>query len=169
MDSCRPRHHRLLESAYVYPFLPPHTPLLLRIPRFLTRMPPSVRDANTGNTNVQRGKIIAWQSETGLGNRGRVTFTSDPACVDNSVLTLCVEFNVPRAVAAVIRNDFIGQFVQSTLAADLKRFRTIALRQHSMRERARAQQRQQQQPQSQDVAVSTSDASVDSPNAAKNS
>ncbi|CAN8076632.1 unnamed protein product [Agarophyton chilense] len=78
------------------------------------------------NTQVIPGEIIAWKSETGLSNRGRVLFRdakNDSGCK----LTLAVEFDVPGAVARIFDFDFVGRFVESTLLADLKRFRSIAL------------------------------------------
>lgn len=80
------------------------------------------------NTKVVRGEIIQWVSETGLKNRGRVTFDNVQDDIDNCRVTLAVEFDVPEMVASAIRNDYIGQFVEDTLEADLKRFRSVALR-----------------------------------------
>lgn len=78
-----------------------------------------------GNTKVKRGEIIAWISETGLKNRGRVTFEQ----VQNNGcrVTLAIEFDIPAAVARAVDNDYIGKFVVSTLSADLNRFRKVAL------------------------------------------
>lgn len=77
------------------------------------------------NTEVERGRIIQWQSETGLANRGRVDFT--PVEDGKTRVRLGIEFDVPDAVASVIRNEAIGRFVESTLREDLKRFRTVCL------------------------------------------
>lgn len=78
------------------------------------------------NTKVVRGEIIAWRSLTGLKNRGRVQFENikDRGCR----VTLAIEFDVPSAMASAIDNDYVGRFVEETLGADLKRFRSIALR-----------------------------------------
>lgn len=77
-----------------------------------------------------RGEIISWKSETGLPNKGRVLFDPEETDPHKSVVTLAIQFDVPSAVARILDNDFIGQYVESTLAADLKRFRMVALRQH---------------------------------------
>lgn len=93
----------------------------------------------TGNTKVVRGEIIAWRSETGLSNRGRVLF--EPDGENNSKLTLAIEFDVPSAFAKAVDNDFVGKFVQSTLLADLKRFRSVALLQKRQRLKREAAER----------------------------
>lgn len=69
--------------------------------------------------------MIAWKSESGLPNRGRVTFVKKD--IDTSLVTLSVEFDVPGAIARAIDNEFIGRFVEDTLMADMKRFRNVAL------------------------------------------
>ena len=78
-----------------------------------------------GNTNVIPGELIAWKSESGLTNRGRVLFAKEGEKSSN--VTLAVEFDVPGPIARAIDNDFIGRFVEETLLADMKRFRSIAL------------------------------------------
>lgn len=83
---------------------------------------------------MKRGEIIAWESQSGLKNRGRVTFVENNE--EKTAVTLAVEFDVPAAIARVINNDFIGRFVEETLLADMKRFRSVALL--KKRKRARA-------------------------------
>lgn len=80
------------------------------------------------NTKVVRGEIIAWKSESGLPNRGNVLFESvrDTPSPESNI-TLAIEFDVPGAVAKALDNNFIGQFVEGTLLADLQRFRKVAL------------------------------------------
>lgn len=102
--------------------------------------PPSISNYNLdhiGNTKVVRGQIIAWKSENGLTNRGRVVFEdkSDRGGSPRSSITLAIEFDVPGPVARIIDNDFIGRFVEDTLLADLQRFRKVAL---AERRRARS-------------------------------
>lgn len=87
-----------------------------------------------GNTEVRRGEIIAWKSESGLPNRGRVLF--QPEGKSKSQVTLAIEFDVPAAIAKAVNNDFVGKFVEETLLADLQRFREVAL---ALRRRARTQ------------------------------
>jgi uncharacterized membrane protein len=71
------------------------------------------------------GKIIRWVSETGLNNRGRVDFES--VAQSDSKITLAIAVDVPQIVARAVKADFIGNFIQGTLAEDLKRFRNVAL------------------------------------------
>eukprot|EP00177_Eucheuma_denticulatum_P006758 GFKZ01012283.1.p1 GENE.GFKZ01012283.1~~GFKZ01012283.1.p1 ORF type:complete len:106 (-),score=15.04 GFKZ01012283.1:335-652(-) len=81
-----------------------------------------------GNTKVVRGEIIAWKSESGLPNRGNVLFeTVQDTPSPQSNITLAIEFDVPGAVARALDNNFIGQFVEGTILADLQRFRKVAL------------------------------------------
>lgn len=80
-----------------------------------------------------RGEIIAWKSESGLPNRGKVLFVKDDPSGSKCTVTLAIEFDVPSAIAKAIDNDFIGRFVEETLLADLKRFRTVALRERRKR------------------------------------
>lgn len=92
------------------------------------------------------GEIIAWKSESGLTNRGRVLFVDNGK--SGSLVTLAVAFDVPGAVAKAINNDFIGRFVEKTLLADMKRFRSVALAKRRKRIKANKQ-----------VVASTEDAS----------
>jgi uncharacterized membrane protein len=71
------------------------------------------------------GRVIRWVSETGLNNRGTVSF--DVLHEARTRVTLAIEFDVPGAVANAVRNEYIGKFVEGTLAEDLKRFRTVML------------------------------------------
>lgn len=85
---------------------------------------------------MKRGQIIAWKSESGLTNRGRVVFEDKGQ--QNCSVTLAVEFDVPQSIASVINNnDFIGRFVEETLMADMKRFRSVALLNRRRRLRSR--------------------------------
>lgn len=72
-----------------------------------------------------------------MRNRGRVVFKdkSGNEGTPKSSITLAIEFDVPGPVASIIDNNFIGSFVESTLLADLQRFRKIAL---AKRRRARS-------------------------------
>mmetsp|Transcript_9534 Transcript_9534/g.20100 ORF Transcript_9534/g.20100 Transcript_9534/m.20100 type:complete len:215 (-) Transcript_9534:117-761(-) len=83
------------------------------------------------NTEVRSPDIIAWISEDGLANRGRVTFRDSGPKGDHTKLRLAVAFQMPSAVAGLVQgNDYVRSFVQRTLMADVTRFRSIALREH---------------------------------------
>jgi uncharacterized membrane protein len=77
------------------------------------------------------GRVIRWVSESGLNNRGRVSF--DAVQENQTRITLAIEFDVPDAIAAAVRNDFIGRFVEGTLEEDLKRFRGTLLAENRRR------------------------------------
>lgn len=104
------------------------------------------------NTSVIAGELIAWQSMDGLSNRGSVTFKdvapapaaaaaaaavappSAPAgppaarSADLTAVTLSVAFDVPAPIAAVLDNAVVGKYVEQTLLADLRRYRTEVLK-----------------------------------------
>ena len=82
----------------------------------------------TGITTATRGKLIQWESESGLRNRGRVVFNPLTTEKDCSTVKLAIEFDLPRAIASAVSTDFVGRFVQDTLLSDLKRFRASVLR-----------------------------------------
>ncbi|KAA8498036.1 hypothetical protein FVE85_5621 [Porphyridium purpureum] len=94
------------------------------------------------NVRVEEPEIIQWESVTGLSNRGKVTFAdADDGASTN--MTLTVSFNVPGFIAALMKSDFVGNYVERTLLADLERFRVIALRE-LRKERVRMHQQQTQ-------------------------
>lgn len=76
-------------------------------------------------TAAARGEEIAWNSVSGLRNRGSVRFADAPI---GSAVTLSIEFDVPQFLASSFDNAFIGRFVRETLNSDLKRFRGAVLR-----------------------------------------
>lgn len=81
----------------------------------------------TEMTTITRGELIAWESQTGLPNRGRAVFTPDAADSSATNVSLIIEFNVPGFVSALFDSAFVTRFVDNTLLADLKRFRSVAL------------------------------------------
>lgn len=99
------------------------------------------------NTSVIAGELIAWQSMDGLSNRGSVKFedvAAAPAAAavapavpagrpaarpaDVTAVTLSVAFDVPAPIAAVLDNAVVGKYVEQTLLADLRRYRTEVLK-----------------------------------------
>lgn len=87
------------------------------------------------------GEKIAWRSESGLTNRGSVTFAdvqrrgtnAVSSSIPQSSVTLTIEFDVPDFLAQAFDNNFIGKFVRETLLEDLKRFRGAVLRKRRQR------------------------------------
>lgn len=92
-------------------------------------------------TAVQRPRLISWESETGLHNRGSVSFVENPNKDENKTdrpttdVTLAVSFDVPAPVRLLFSLGFVTEFVERTMMEDLKRFRSVVLR--DIRERQR--------------------------------
>eukprot|EP00172_Hildenbrandia_rubra_P000829 Plantae.Rhodophyta-Hildenbrandia_rubra.ctg14713.p1 GENE.Plantae.Rhodophyta-Hildenbrandia_rubra.ctg14713~~Plantae.Rhodophyta-Hildenbrandia_rubra.ctg14713.p1 ORF type:complete len:227 (-),score=36.22 Plantae.Rhodophyta-Hildenbrandia_rubra.ctg14713:991-1671(-) len=78
-------------------------------------------------TSVRPNEIIAWESISGLKNRGSVTFVEVGG--DDEVTEVCLKiaFNVAKPLAGLMGMGFISGFVTNTLLDDLKRFRTMVL------------------------------------------
>jgi uncharacterized membrane protein len=72
-------------------------------------------------------QIIQWESVDGLPNRGAIRFYDRKA--EGSIVKLTVAYKVP-GILRWMDNLFLGQVVESTLQADMDRFRVYAL-QHS--------------------------------------
>ena len=68
-------------------------------------------------------QIIQWEAVDGLPNRGAIRFyaRSDQACV----VRLSIAYQLP-SMLQVLDNLVLGRFVESTLEADLARFRDYA-------------------------------------------
>jgi uncharacterized membrane protein len=75
-------------------------------------------------------QIIQWESVDGLPNRGAIRFYDRK--VDGSVVKLTVGYKVP-GILGWMDNLFLGKVVESTLQADMDRFRNYAL-QHKREE-----------------------------------
>jgi len=108
------------------------------------------------NTSVIRGEVIAWESLDGLPNKGAVTFVDGSAPARSppppplaaaaagraqppaTEVTLAISFDVPAFLAAVLQNDAVGQYVEQTLLADLKRYRSVVLKEVRAAARAEA-------------------------------
>jgi uncharacterized membrane protein len=78
-------------------------------------------------TNLITHQIIQWEAIDGLPNRGAIRF------YDHKNGTSSVKLTIAYAVPAVIKwmdGLFLGRLVESTLQADLDRFRDYALTLH---------------------------------------
>lgn len=67
-------------------------------------------------------QIIEWESIDGLPNRGAIRFYDRKT---SSIVKMTIAYKVP-AILAVMENLFLGRIVESTLMADLERFRVYA-------------------------------------------
>lgn len=66
-------------------------------------------------------QIIQWESVDGLPNRGAVRFYDRH---DRSVVRLTLAYGIPGILGQLMDNLFLGKIVESTVQADLERFRT---------------------------------------------
>jgi uncharacterized membrane protein len=70
-------------------------------------------------------QIIQWESVDGLPNRGAIRFYDRK---DSSIVKLTVAYAVPGFLALLMDNGFVRNAVESTLQADMDRFKDYALR-----------------------------------------
>jgi uncharacterized membrane protein len=88
-------------------------------------------------TKVVPHQIIQWESIDGLANRGAVRFYPRKASPEenrnaSTAVKLSVAYGVPGIVGQLMDNLFLGRFVESTLRADMERFRTAVLSQYNL-------------------------------------
>ncbi len=74
---------------------------------------------------VQPNQIIQWESVDGLPNRGAIRFYDRGEA--GSVVKLSVAYGIPGFLGKLMDNLFLGRVVESSLQADLERFRQYAL------------------------------------------
>jgi uncharacterized membrane protein len=70
-------------------------------------------------------QIIQWESVDGLPNRGAIRFYDRGA---TSIVKMTVSYAIPGIIGQLMDNLFLGRVVESTLQADLERFRAYALK-----------------------------------------
>ncbi|MCU0516081.1 MAG: SRPBCC family protein [Oscillatoria sp. Prado101] len=70
-------------------------------------------------------QIIQWESVDGLPNRGAVRFYDRHG---SSIVKLTVSYAIPGVLGKLMDNLFLGRAVESTIQADLERFREYALK-----------------------------------------
>jgi uncharacterized membrane protein len=69
-------------------------------------------------------QIIQWESVDGLPNRGAIRFYDRHG---SSIVKLSVAYAIPGFLGQLMDNLFLGRIVESTIQADLERFREYAL------------------------------------------
>jgi uncharacterized membrane protein len=69
-------------------------------------------------------QIVQWESIDGLPNRGAIRFYDRHD--RSTIVKLTVAYAIPGIIGQVMDNLFLGRMVESTLKADLERFRTYA-------------------------------------------
>lgn len=75
-------------------------------------------------TKLVQHQIMQWESVDGLPNRGAIRFYDRG---DRSIVKLTVSYAIPGILGKVMDSLFLGRLVESTLQADLNRFRDYAL------------------------------------------
>jgi uncharacterized membrane protein len=76
-------------------------------------------------TKIVSHQIIQWESVDGLPNRGAIRFYDRDG---SSIVKLTVSFAIPGILSKIMDNGFVGRVVESTLQADMNRFRDYALK-----------------------------------------
>ncbi|WP_414582025.1 SRPBCC family protein [Scytonema sp. PCC 10023] len=74
---------------------------------------------------VVPNQIIQWESVDGLPNQGAVRFYDRHG---SSIVKLSVAYAIPGILGKIMDNLFLGRAVESTIKADLERFREYALK-----------------------------------------
>ncbi|WP_026732973.1 SRPBCC family protein [Fischerella sp. PCC 9605] len=70
-------------------------------------------------------QIIQWESIDGLPNRGAIRFYDRHT---NTIVKLTVGYAIPGILGKIMDNLFLGRIVESTLLADMERFKQHALK-----------------------------------------
>ncbi len=70
-------------------------------------------------------QIIQWESIDGLPNRGAIRFYDRHS---SSIVKLTIAYAIPGVLGQLMDNLFLGRLVESTIQADLNRFREYALK-----------------------------------------
>ncbi|AFZ28023.1 polyketide cyclase / dehydrase family protein [Cylindrospermum stagnale PCC 7417] len=69
-------------------------------------------------------QIIQWESVDGLPNQGAIRFYDRQA---SSIVKMTVSYAIPGFLGKIMDNLFLGKVVESTIQADLERFKVYAL------------------------------------------
>jgi uncharacterized membrane protein len=68
-------------------------------------------------------QIIQWESVDGLPNRGAIRFYGR---AESTTVKLTISYAIPGVIGQIMDDMFLGRVVESTLKADLERFRDYA-------------------------------------------
>ncbi|MFN5242131.1 MAG: SRPBCC family protein [Aphanizomenon sp.] len=75
-------------------------------------------------TKIISHQIIQWESVDGLPNQGAIRFYNRQS---NSIVKMTVSYAIPGLIGKLMDNLFLGKVVESTIQADLERFKEYAL------------------------------------------
>lgn len=70
-------------------------------------------------------QIVQWESIDGLPNKGAIRFYDRG---DRSIVKLTIAYLSPIVLGKIVDNLFLGRVIESTIQADLNRFREYALK-----------------------------------------
>ena len=70
-------------------------------------------------------QIIQWESVDGLPNQGAIRFYDRHG---NSIVKMTISYAIPGFLGKLMDNLFLGRAVESTIQADLERFKEYALK-----------------------------------------
>ena len=73
-------------------------------------------------------QIIEWESVNGLPNRGAIRFYDRHG---SSIVKMSFSYAIPGILGKLMDGLFLGNIVESTVRADLERFKEYALKAHS--------------------------------------
>jgi uncharacterized membrane protein len=76
-------------------------------------------------TKLLHHQIIQWESVDGLPNRGAIRFYDRGD--QGSIVKLSIAYSVPGFLFQIMDNLILGRLIESTLQADLERFRVYAI------------------------------------------
>lgn len=76
-------------------------------------------------TKLVTHQIIQWESVDGLPNRGAIRFYDRG---EHSIVKLTVAYGIPGILGRIMDGLFLGRIVESTIQADMNRFRDYALK-----------------------------------------
>jgi uncharacterized membrane protein len=68
-------------------------------------------------------QIIQWESIDGLPNKGAIRFYNRHEC---SIVKLTIAYAIPGMFGKIMDNLFLGRVVESTIQADLERFKVYS-------------------------------------------
>jgi uncharacterized membrane protein len=69
-------------------------------------------------------QIIQWESIDGLPNQGAIRFYDRH---NSSIVKMTISYAIPGIIGKLMDNLFLGRIVESTIQADLERFKVYAL------------------------------------------
>lgn len=70
-------------------------------------------------------QIMQWESVDGLPNRGAIRFYDRH---DSSIVKMTIAYGIPGWLGQLMDNLFLGRIVESTLKADLERFKDYTMK-----------------------------------------